>query len=121
LRHLVAELPQDMQFELLAQQVLRSVVRARHMRLVVAQVDAVAARGALERWQRAHPDVLAIDVVIDDALTAGDCVLETDEGAVDGRLGQRLASIEAALASHLSAVMPSTAPSTARNPRQGPQ
>jgi type III secretion protein L len=109
LRHLVAELPQDMQFELLAQQVLRSVVRARHMRLVVAQVDAVAARGALERWQRAHPDVLAIDVVIDDALTAGDCVLETDEGAVDGRLGQRLASIETALASHLSAVMPSTA------------
>jgi type III secretion protein L len=121
LRHLVAELPQDMQFELLAQQVLRSVVRARHMRLVVAQVDAVAARSVLERWQRAHPDVLAIDVVMDDALTAGDCVLETDEGAVDGRLGQRLASIEAALASHLSAVMPSIAPSTAGNPRQGPE
>jgi type III secretion protein L len=107
LRHLVAELPSETRFELLAQQVLRSVVRARHMRLVVAQVDAIAARSILERWQHEHPDVLVVDVVIDDALTAGDCVLETDDGAIDGRLSQRLVTIESALTSHLSTVMPS--------------
>jgi flagellar biosynthesis/type III secretory pathway protein FliH len=94
LHHLLAELPSEAKFELLAQQVLRSAVRARHLRLVVAQVDAAVARSVLERWQHEHPDVLAIDVVVDDALTAGDCVLETDDGAVDGRLSQRLASIE---------------------------
>jgi type III secretion protein L len=108
LRHLLSELPNEEKFQLLAQQVLRSVVHARHMRLVVAEPDVLAARSALERWQREHPEVLAIDVVVDDALAAGDCVLETDEGAVDGRLSQRLASIEVALTSHLSAVIASS-------------
>jgi type III secretion protein L len=108
LRHLVSELPNEEKFQLLAQQVLRSVVHARQMRLVVAEPDALAARNVLERWQREHPEVLAIDVVVDDALAAGDCVLETDEGAVDGRLSQRLANIEVALASNLSAVIASS-------------
>lgn len=102
LRHLVRHLPTESQFELLAEQVLGSVVRARQMRLVVAGADASAARAVLERWQREHPDVLSIDVVVDGALTAGDCVLETDEGAIDGRLSQRLGTLEAFLARHLS-------------------
>jgi type III secretion protein L len=102
LRHLVSQLPTESRFELLAQQVLGSVVRARQMRLVVAGADASAARAVLERWQREHPDVLSIDVVVDGALTAGDCVLETDEGAIDGRLSRRLDTLEAFLARHLS-------------------
>ena len=104
LRHLVGELPERDRFPLLAQQVVQSVVRARQLRLVVAADDAPAARMILDRWQRQHPDVLAVDVVVDSALSSGDCLLETDEGAVDGRLNQRLVTIEAALRRHLSAV-----------------
>lgn len=110
LRHLVGELPEHEKFQLLAQQVVQSVVRARQLRLVVAAADATAARIVLERWQRQHPDVLAVDVVVDSALSAGDCLLETDEGAVDGRLNQRLSTIEAALLRHLSAVAPNIHP-----------
>ena len=102
LRHLVSALPTPHQFELLAQQVLQSVVRARQMRLVVAPADLEAARLVLERWQQAQPDVLNIDVMADEALVANDCILETEEGAVDGRLQNRLDLIEAALQSHLS-------------------
>lgn len=104
LSHLVGEIPADERFVLLAQQVVRSVVRARQLRLVVAAQDAPAARMVLDRWQRQHPEVLAVDVVVDSALSTGDCLVETDEGAVDGRLNQRLATIEAALRRHLSAV-----------------
>ena len=104
LRHLVLELPTPHQFELLAQQVLKSVVRAKQMRLVVATADALAARAVLERWQQEHPDVLNIDVMVDDALVANDCILETEEGAIDGRLQHRLNLIEASLRSHLSSI-----------------
>jgi type III secretion system HrpE/YscL family protein len=106
LRHMVGALPENEKFQLLAQQVVQTVVRARQLRLVVAAVDAPAARTVLERWQRQHPDVLAVDAVIDSALSAGDCLLETEEGAVDGRLSQRLATIEAALLRHLAAIAP---------------
>lgn len=106
LRHMVGALPENEKFQLLAQQVVQTVVRARQLRLVVAAVDAPAARTVLERWQRQHPDVLAVDAVIDSALSAGDCLLETEEGAVDGRLSQRLATIEAALLRHLAATAP---------------
>ncbi len=104
LRHLLGELPAGDRFPLLAQQVVQSVVRARQLRLVVAADDAPAARMVLDRWQRQQPEVLAVDVVVDSALTTGDCLLETDEGAVDGRLSQRLVTIETALRRHLSAV-----------------
>lgn len=104
LRHLVGELPESEKFQLLAGQVLQSVVRARQLRLVVAADDAPAARMVLDRWQRQHPDILTVDVVVDSALSKGDCLLETDEGAVDGRLDQRLATIETALRRHLSAL-----------------
>jgi flagellar biosynthesis/type III secretory pathway protein FliH len=117
LRHLVGDLPDSERFQLLAQQVVQSVVRARQLRLVVAASDASTARIVLERWQRQHPDVLTVDVVVDSALNTGDCLLETDEGAVDGRLHQRLATIEAALLQHLSAVVPNTnAPGLVDNP-----
>ena len=102
LRHLVASLPGDGRFESLARQVLEAAVQARQMRLVVPAADAAQARAVLESWQRGHPDVLAIDVVVDDALAPGDCILETEDGAVDGRLGKRLALIEGALKRHLS-------------------
>jgi type III secretion protein L len=108
-RHLVQALPAEQRFELLAQQVLSSAIRARHLRLVVATSDGAAAQAMLIAWQRAHPHVVALDVVEDEALRSGDCVLETDEGAIDGRLEQRLVDIEAALSRHLSAVVPSLA------------
>jgi type III secretion protein L len=104
LRHLLGELPAGDTFPLLAQQVVQSVVRARQLRLVVTADDAPSARMVLDRWQRQNPDVLAVDVVVDSGLSSGDCVLETDEGAVDGRLSQRLVTIEAVLRRHLSAV-----------------
>jgi type III secretion protein L len=104
LRHLLDELPSGDRFPLLAQQVVQSVVRARQLRLVVAADDAPSARTVLDRWQRQHPEVLAVDVVVDSALNSGDCLLETDEGAVDGRLSQRLAVIETALRQRLAAV-----------------
>jgi type III secretion protein L len=106
LRHLLSELPAKRRFELLAHKVLASVVRARHLRLVVAAADVSAAREVVALWQQAHADVLAIDVVADDALSVGDCVLETEEGAIDGRLSQRLATIEAALTRQLLATVP---------------
>ena len=106
LRHLVGELPENARFQLLAQQVVQAVVRARQLRLVVAAGDAPAARTVLERWQRQHSDILGVDVVVDSALSAGDCLLETEEGAVDGRLSQRLAMIETALLRHLGAIDP---------------
>lgn len=102
LRHIVASLPGDGRFESLARQMLEAAVRARQMRLIVPAADAAQARAVLERWQLEHPDVLAIDVVVDDALVPGDCILETEDGAVDGSLGKRLALIEATLKRHLS-------------------
>jgi type III secretion protein L len=118
LRHLVAELPAEHRFALLAPQVLKSVIRARQVRLVVAAADAAAAQLVLERWHREQPDVMAIDVVVDDALSVGDCVLETDEGAIDGRLGQRLTTIEAALGRQLSAAV--SPPAGTASPRTAP-
>lgn len=117
LRHLVGDLPEQEKFQLLAQQVVQSVVRARQLRLVVAAADAAAARIVLERWQRQHPDVLAVDVVVDSALSAGDCLLETEDGAVDGRLNQRLSLIEAALLRHLSVAAPNANPPCAAGTR----
>lgn len=113
LRHLVGELPAGHQFEMLARQVLNSVVRAKRLRLVVAPADAAAAYSVLERWQREHTDVLTIDVVVEESLTAGDCIVETDEGAIDGRLDQRLVAVEAAFSRHLAAVVrPGGVPAT---------
>jgi type III secretion protein L len=108
LRHLVSALAEEEKFSLLAQQVLQSVVRARQLRLVVAAADASAARIVLDRWREEHSDVIGIDVVVDSALTAGDCLVETDDGAVDGRLDQRLRNIEAALLRHLSGIAPAS-------------
>jgi type III secretion protein L len=104
LRHLIGELLERDRFPLLAQQVVQSVVRARQLRLVVAAEDAPSARMVLDRWQRQNPDVLAVDVVVDSALSPGDCLLETDEGAVDGRLNQRMVAIETALRRHMMSV-----------------
>lgn len=101
LRHLLGQLPDEDKFMRLTQRALQSVVRARQLRLVVAEPDALAARAALQRWQGEHPEAAAMDVVIDAALTPGDCVVETDEGAVDGRLEQRLAALEDVLLQRL--------------------
>jgi len=110
LRHLMGALPDAERFERLAEPVLESAIRARRMRLVVAAADADAARALLERWRRAHGEVLWVDVTVDASLASGDCILETDEGAVDGRLTQRLQSIEAALSQRLALVVGAVAP-----------
>jgi type III secretion protein L len=104
MRHLLHEIPAPDRMEMLAQRVLNDVVSARRIRLVVAASDAPTAWAVLQRWHRDHPHVANIDVVPDDALKPGDCVLETEEGAIDGRLSQRLAAIEAAITASLAAV-----------------
>lgn len=104
LRHLVGELPAEMRFDALARQVLGAASRARNLRLVVSAANADAARAVLEHWQRSHPEVLAIDVIVEPTLSDGDCVVETEDGAIDGRLSERLAAIEAALAQRLAQV-----------------
>jgi type III secretion protein L len=110
LRHLMGALPDAERFERLAQPVLESAIRARRMRLVVAAADAESARAVLERWRNAHAEVLWIDVTVDHNLAGGDCILETEEGAVDGRLVRRLQGIEAALSQRLSHVGGAVAP-----------
>jgi flagellar biosynthesis/type III secretory pathway protein FliH len=113
LRHLIGALPDAERFERLAEPVLESAIRARRMRLVVAPTDAEPARAVLERWRQAHGEVIWIDVTVDHNLAGGDCVLETDEGAVDGRLAQRLQGIEAALSQRLSLAAGAIAPAGA--------
>ncbi len=102
-QHLLGELPAAERFERLAEQVLGSALQARRVRLVVANADAEAAHALLARWAHEREPGLQLDVLVDPALEAGDCVLETDLGAVDGRLPQRLKSIEAALRARLEA------------------
>jgi len=106
LQHLLGALPDAQRFRLLAGQVLQEAIRARQLRLVVAPSDAATARELLDQWQERHPDLLSVDVLADIALSPGDCVLETDEGAIDGRLGQRLNAIAQALSQHLATGVP---------------
>jgi flagellar biosynthesis/type III secretory pathway protein FliH len=104
LRHLMAALPDAERFERLAAPVLTSAIRALRVRLVVAPADADHAHATLERWRSAHAEATRIDVAVDRNLASGDCILETDEGAVDGRLERRLQAIEAALSQRLALV-----------------
>jgi type III secretion protein L len=101
IQHLLGEIPEAERFERLAEQVLGSALQARRVRLVVASADAEAAHALLGRWAHEREPGLQLDVLVDPALETGDCVLETDLGAVDGRLSQRLKSIEAALQARL--------------------
>jgi flagellar biosynthesis/type III secretory pathway protein FliH len=101
LQHLVQALPEPQRFELLATRLMAQAVLARRLRLVVSPADAAQAEAALARWQQAGSAPAAAEVLVDPALAAGDCVLETEEAAVDGRLDERLAAIEAALHSQI--------------------
>lgn len=121
LRHLVQALPDTQRFELLAAQLVAQAVQARRLRLVVAPADAAAAEALLQRWP-AHAAGCATEVMVDDALSPGDCVLETDETAIDGRLDERLAQVQAALQASLQAATgpSSPAPSPAPSPTSTP-
>lgn len=102
LQHLVQALPEPQRFELLATRLVAQAALARRLRLVVSPADAAQAEAALARWQEAGTAPAVAEVLVDPALAAGDCVLETEEAAVDGRLDERLAAIEAALRAQMS-------------------
>lgn len=111
LRHLVQALPDEQRFELLAAQLLEQAVQARRLRLVVAPADAASAEALLLRWQARHAETagaapMATEVLMDEGLAPGDCVLETDETAIDGRLDERLAQLQAALQAQLGGAAP---------------
>lgn len=113
LQHLVQALPEPQRFELLATQLIQQAQLARRLRLVVAPADAAQAEAALARWQRDGAAPASAEVLVDAALSPGDCVLETEEAAVDGRLAERLAAIEAALRAQLAS-QPGDVPEAAR-------
>lgn len=101
LQHLVQALPEAQRFELLATRLVAQASLARRLRLVVSPADARQAEAALAQWQHDGMAPAAAELLVDPDLAAGDCVLETEEAAIDGRLGERLAAIEAALRSQL--------------------
>ncbi|MDT7836049.1 FliH/SctL family protein [Aquabacterium sp. OR-4] len=106
LQHLVRQLPQADRFELLAAALIEQAVHARRLRLVVAAADGPAAQALLARWAADGASPRAGDVLIDDTLQPGDCVLETDETAIDGRLSLRLSTLQASLDAALKAATP---------------
>ncbi len=97
LRHLLGELPPDARLEALAPRVLDEATGARRVRLVVAPSDIAAGRHLLERWRALHPAVQTVELSDDECLAPGDCLVEMEAGAIDGRLDVRLASLAAAI------------------------
>jgi type III secretion protein L len=97
LRHLLQELPDEERYAQLALPVLDAAIGARRARLAVAPGDEARARATLLRWQKKHGPLPAVELLVDELLAPGDCVLETEDGAVDGRLSERLAAIRKTL------------------------
>lgn len=97
LRALVASLPDEARFSALAGQLLGQVAREQRARIVIAPQDLEAVRQWMQQRARVAEFDPHIEIVPDPLLAPGDCIVESDAGAIDGRLSTRLATIEAAL------------------------
>lgn len=72
-------------------QVVRSQKR---ITIRVCPSDLAFVESQINTYLEKYPTIQFLDVTPDDRLNAGDCILETDVGVVDGRLNQQLAVIQ---------------------------
>ena len=77
----------------LAAEALAAIRDERHITLRVHAAAEKATRVMLERWQSAHPEVEAVDVVIDPSLQPTACVVETELGRIEVGLSDQLESV----------------------------
>jgi flagellar assembly protein FliH len=76
---------------------IRAVRSERKIRLRVRSVDEAIVRQHIAELQTASTETSEIVVVVDDMITLGGCIVESDVGTIDAQFGTQLASLERAL------------------------
>ena len=81
----------------LAAEGLAAIQEERHVCVRISSAAEKATRAMLDRWQLAHPEVEAIDMVIDPSLDPMACVIETELGRIEVGLPVQLEAVRTAL------------------------
>jgi flagellar assembly protein FliH len=76
---------------------VRRAGESRRIAIRLAPDDAATLQGAAGKGALDGPSAARIEIVADASLERGDCVVDTDFGQVDGRLGTRLAELRRAV------------------------
>jgi type III secretion protein L len=92
--------PRLEQGELLAALAAEGLAAIRDERQVTVRISSTAekaTRSMLERWQCAHPEVDAVDLVIDPSLDPMACIIETELGRIEVGLSAQLQAVRSVL------------------------
>jgi type III secretion protein L len=82
----------------LAVEALAAIRDERRITVRVSKAAERATRTMLDRWQCAHPEIEAVDLVIDPSLDSTSCSVETELGRIEVDLSARLEAVRATLA-----------------------
>jgi flagellar biosynthesis/type III secretory pathway protein FliH len=70
---------------------LAAIQEERHVCVRISSAAEKSTRAMLDRWQLAHPEVEAVDMVIDPLFDPMTCVVETELGRIEVGLSSCLA------------------------------
>jgi flagellar biosynthesis/type III secretory pathway protein FliH len=81
----------------LASEGLSAITEERHLSIRVSAGAEIAARGMLDKWKEAHPEVASVELVVDSALQPLDCVVESELGRLEAGLSAQLEAVRSGL------------------------
>jgi type III secretion protein L len=81
----------------LAAEALAAIRDERRISIRINRVAEKAMRTMLDRWQCAHPEVEAVDVVIDPSMDPAACIVETELGRIEVGWAAQLEAVRDAL------------------------
>jgi flagellar biosynthesis/type III secretory pathway protein FliH len=82
----------------LANEALAAIRDERHIAVRVSAAAEKATRAMIDRWQSAHPEVEAVELVVDASLDSMACVVETELGRIEVGWVEQLEAVRTALA-----------------------
>ena len=103
LEHVLGALGDEALFEILARQAVRAAGAAKRLRLRVAPEQILRGRQFLLDMQAQDPQIDFVDIVPDETIASGGCVLESECGAIDGRIEAHLAAVRTGLMAAIEA------------------
>ena len=77
----------------LATEALAAIRDERHITVRIGSAAEKTTRSMLDRWASAHPDVEAVDLVVDASLDSMACVVETELGRIEVGLSAQLEAV----------------------------
>ena len=77
----------------LATEALAAIRDERHITIRIGSAAEKAIRAMLHRWRSAHPEVEAVDLVVDASLDSMACIVETELGRIEVGLSAQLEAV----------------------------